>query len=142
MPGYGVATLGWSVTPSPGAPPQTFSGTLQEIRAQLLDINPNFDHDFPPVNKTDRRDSSRLIHKRDTPNCQPGHGWTGALQQTVVDGINYLRSVPGQPANGPGPGNCGRVSCAYDSAIWWCNYVSQASRLSAGQAGKTSLTGS
>lgn len=30
----------------------------------------------------------------------------------VYDGINYLRGVSGMPTNGPGPGNCGRVSCS------------------------------
>ncbi len=31
--------------------------------------------------------------------------------------------MPGRPANDAGPGNCGRVSCSYDAAIWWCNDV-------------------
>ena len=38
-------------------------------------------------------------------------------------GIEYLRGVPGKPASGPGPGNCGRVSCWGESAIYWCNDV-------------------
>ncbi|KAK9368507.1 hypothetical protein V1509DRAFT_623119 [Lipomyces kononenkoae] len=39
----------------------------------------------------------------------------------IFDGINYLYGVSGQPVNGPGPGNCGQVSCSWNSAIWWCN---------------------
>ncbi|KAE8135101.1 hypothetical protein BDV38DRAFT_294917 [Aspergillus pseudotamarii] len=42
-------------------------------------------------------------------------------ERRIEEGIRYLHSVPGQPTNGPGPGNCGRVSCSYNSAIWWCN---------------------
>jgi hypothetical protein len=38
--------------------------------------------------------------------------------------VRYLRRVQGRPRNGPRPGNCGRVSCSYKSAIWWCNDVS------------------
>lgn len=41
------------------------------------------------------------------------------------DGIAYLKSVTGTPVNGPGPGTCNRVSCSYNSAIYWCNDVSR-----------------
>lgn len=47
----------------------------------------------------------------------------------IWQGIDYLESVPGTPGNGPGPGNCGRVSCSYSSAIYWCNDVSSLSTL-------------
>jgi hypothetical protein len=30
-----------------------------------------------------------------------------------------------QPKSRPGPGMCGRVSCSYQTAIWWCNDVSE-----------------
>lgn len=46
-----------------------------------------------------------------------------ASAQRIRDGITYLKGVPGKPSNGPGPGTCGRVSCSYDSAIYWCNDV-------------------
>lgn len=50
--------------------------------------------------------------------------WPVANGNRIQDGINYLMGVGGQPSNGPGPGACGRVSCSYDAAIWWCNDVS------------------
>ncbi|KAK3398734.1 hypothetical protein B0T20DRAFT_353409 [Sordaria brevicollis] len=48
------------------------------------------------------------------------------LQKRIEEGIRYLYGVPGKPKNGPYSGsgqyaNCGRVSCSYNSAIWWCN---------------------
>ncbi|KAK4641038.1 hypothetical protein QC761_0098090 [Podospora bellae-mahoneyi] len=36
-------------------------------------------------------------------------------------GITYLRGVEGTPKNGPGPNECGRVSCGYGAAIHGCN---------------------
>ncbi|KAK3402526.1 hypothetical protein B0T20DRAFT_388235 [Sordaria brevicollis] len=44
-----------------------------------------------------------------------------AWAKDIQDGINYLRGVKGRPGNGPGPNRCGRVSCAYSWAIFWCN---------------------
>jgi hypothetical protein len=55
-------------------------------------------------------------------NC--GYGDEGADVGAIRNGIRYLRGLNGNPTNGAGPGNCGRVSCSYDSAIWWCNDVS------------------
>ncbi|KAJ4387449.1 hypothetical protein N0V93_008041 [Gnomoniopsis smithogilvyi] len=39
----------------------------------------------------------------------------------IAEGIKYLKTVTGTPVNNPGPGTCNRVSCSYDSAIYWCN---------------------
>ncbi|QPH00797.1 hypothetical protein C2857_004778 [Epichloe festucae Fl1] len=33
------------------------------------------------------------------------------------------------PGNGPGPGNCGRVACTFNTAIWWCNDNKEAYQL-------------
>jgi hypothetical protein len=48
----------------------------------------------------------------------------------LAEGINYLRGVPGNPHHGAGPGTCGRVSCSYGSAIYWCNESNTAKTLS------------
>ena len=53
----------------------------------------------------------------------------GANLRAIDMGIDYLNSLSGVPGNGvPGedaaPKNCGRVSCSWGSAIWWCNDVS------------------
>jgi len=50
--------------------------------------------------------------------------WATASLQRIKEGIDYLRGVPGKPVLGPGPGTCKRVSCSYNSAIYWCNDVS------------------
>ncbi|KAG6108416.1 hypothetical protein E4U14_003663 [Claviceps sp. LM454 group G7] len=48
---------------------------------------------------------------------------TGAIR----GGIDYLRKIRKgrHPRNGPGPRNCGKVSCSDDSAIFWCNDTDQ-----------------
>ncbi|KAK0672293.1 hypothetical protein QBC41DRAFT_353561 [Cercophora samala] len=49
----------------------------------------------------------------------PGDGDADRLP--IEDGITYLSRLSGTAMNGPGPENCGRVSCSYNSAIIWCN---------------------
>ncbi|KAI1817778.1 hypothetical protein GGS20DRAFT_530764 [Poronia punctata] len=46
----------------------------------------------------------------------------------IEQGIKYLRGIKDDDGNGngnctvgPGPGNCTRVSCSYNSGIWFCN---------------------
>jgi hypothetical protein len=47
--------------------------------------------------------------------------WRECSAPAASNGVRYLRRVQGRPRNGPGPGNCGRVSCSYKSETWWCN---------------------
>lgn len=51
-------------------------------------------------------------------------GFPEALVSDILMGMQYLRGLSGTPTNGPGPGNCGRVSCSDAAGIWWCNDVS------------------
>ena len=51
-------------------------------------------------------------------------GWPEASEYYISQGVDYLSDLPGKPSNGPGPGECGRVSCSWSAAIWWCNDVS------------------
>ncbi|KAK7745560.1 hypothetical protein SLS53_003060 [Cytospora paraplurivora] len=53
-----------------------------------------------------------------TVNC---YTWPEANEGSIADGIDYLSLLPGKPSNGPGPSECGRVSCSWNAAIWWCN---------------------
>lgn len=102
------------------------TGTIQEVYSQLKQINPTFETDFPPV-EDNNTEVLAALQKRDTVNCGVFSD-TGSVV-AIKSGISHLRGVSGQPTNGPGPGNCGRVSCSYDSAIWWCNDVSKKFRI-------------
>lgn len=39
----------------------------------------------------------------------------------VWQGVYYLQSITGDCRANPGPGSCGRVSCSWDNAIYYCN---------------------
>ncbi|GJN85895.1 hypothetical protein PLIIFM63780_009470 [Purpureocillium lilacinum] len=110
-PGYGVETLLWDVEVARGRF-ETLNGTIQEVYAQVLRLNPHFKlPEDPPV-------ARGLNRKRSTVRCG---NWPLTSKDRIQEGINYLRRLNGAPRNGPGPSNCGRVSCSYNAAIWWCN---------------------
>lgn len=56
--------------------------------------------------------------------CNSISGGSKAAYSRVQQGISYLGAIPGTPTNGPGPGSCGKVSCSYNAAIYWCNDAS------------------
>ncbi|KAH8879273.1 hypothetical protein GQ53DRAFT_854953 [Thozetella sp. PMI_491] len=120
IPGYGVTDFTWEIETAPGGSKTNVTGTVQEIVANISAINPNWKNDF-------NLSESGLPHKRLS---VPFTGilcniriseWYVARRSAIRDGVAYLNSISGTPTNGPGPGNCGRVSCSYQSAIWWCN---------------------
>ncbi|KYK55794.1 hypothetical protein DCS_07758 [Drechmeria coniospora] len=118
IPGYGVEVLQWDVEVSPGRV-EALNGTVQEVYAQALQINPNFK--LMPV--SEKRD----LYERDV-NCGIGKF---AHKGPIEEGIKYLRGLSGAPSSSPYGLRCARVSCSYDSAIWWCN----------GSAGEKTLGG-
>ncbi|EAW14558.1 uncharacterized protein ACLA_075980 [Aspergillus clavatus NRRL 1] len=119
IPGYNIVDIEWDVQTTAGGPTVKAKGTVQDVYAQLKDINPEFENEFPPVNSTD---SSVHVVDRYTVQSHFCQGrWSGCSWSRIQQGISYLNGVPGRPSNGPGPGNCGRVSCSYNSAIYWCN---------------------
>ncbi|KAK8009285.1 hypothetical protein PG991_011836 [Apiospora marii] len=108
-PGYGVEILQWVVEVAPGQT-ETLCGTVEQVYDQALQVNPGFKLLHVPSH-----------HPEKTPYKIICDLFPNAHETGIQDGINYLRGVPGRPQNGPGPGRCGRVSCSWDSAIWWCN---------------------
>ncbi|KAK6852853.1 hypothetical protein PG995_011404 [Apiospora arundinis] len=112
IPGYGVETLQWKVDVAPGET-KVMNGTVEEVYQQILKSNPEFKLGG------DAQALRRATHlQKRSVNCGT---WPLADKGRIQQGINYLRGVGGAPRNGPGPGNCGRVSCSYNAAIWWCN---------------------
>ncbi|KAL4733705.1 hypothetical protein BDV11DRAFT_175437 [Aspergillus similis] len=129
IPGYGVEDFTWEMDTTPGGPTVLLNGTVQEIYAELLKINPSYDGDFADTlaaaqamaeteTKSETEAGAASLHKRLPVTC---NNYDEAITRRIREGITYLRGVSGRPTNGPGPGNCGRVSCSYNSAIWWCN---------------------
>ncbi|PGH27625.1 hypothetical protein AJ80_00638 [Polytolypa hystricis UAMH7299] len=122
IPGYRVEDITWAVEYAPGKN-TTLTGTVQQVYAQLLDMNPQYEAQFGTIehNATAVEDEDEDVttrSKREHTICNP---FPRAPCNRINEGISYLTRVNGRPTNGPGPGNCGRVSCSWSSAIWWCN---------------------
>ncbi|KAL2869088.1 uncharacterized protein BJX67DRAFT_348770 [Aspergillus lucknowensis] len=94
------------------------NGTVEEAYAQQIEANPNNDED----RKNEPGEAGTL----------PGNfgleAYTLRCSQyyavepgPVKEGIKYLRKVGGKPHLGRGPRKCGRVSCSWDTGIFWCN---------------------
>lgn len=120
----------WEVEITPGGPTTVLNGTIEEVHDELLQLNPDWDEEYAG-NSTDseltERDSGfELFARTDFSDAEYhcGGRWPKCRTTFVNQGISYLRRTKGKPTNGPGPGNCGRVSCSFNSAIWWCNDVS------------------
>ncbi|OAQ65141.1 hypothetical protein VFPPC_14002 [Pochonia chlamydosporia 170] len=120
LPGYKVVDLSWEVEVFPGKV-ENFTGTVEQVHHEVTTLNPQWE---PPTINIDVESSTN--EKRYTNwnaiNCGAGPwGWRPCKSIKIQDGINYLRGLSGRPSNGPGPGACGRVSCSWNAAIWWCN---------------------
>ncbi|KAH7305453.1 hypothetical protein B0I35DRAFT_413850 [Stachybotrys elegans] len=121
LAGKTISDIDWAVQAFPGGEVLHMTGTVETVWAKLLAINPNYVADWgieDPVNETEnvtlekRTDftGSALICRKDVSSAH-----------FARQGIAYLRRISGQPTNGAGPANCGRVSCSERTAIWWCN---------------------
>ncbi|KAF5618809.1 uncharacterized protein FTJAE_12170 [Fusarium tjaetaba] len=126
--GYGVVIPEWEVEVTSGST-TVLGGTIEEIHEELLQLNPNWDEEYMPNSTqaaadTEKRDLDKHLFGRTNFNgakytCRGR--WPECHPAPIVRGIEYLRYVQGKPKNGPGPGNCGRVSCSNNAGIWWCN---------------------
>lgn len=140
--GYTVVEPSWDLEVTPGGRHMNFTGTIQEAIAQIAGVNPDWMEQF---NFTTNLDTTLTIcattnftttvktinsHARagpqlktefyNNPLCKTD--WIKSAKfDAIMDGINYLHKVKGQPSLPSGPGQCSRVSCSWNSAILWCN---------------------
>ncbi|KAF4506700.1 hypothetical protein G6O67_006755 [Ophiocordyceps sinensis] len=116
IPGYGVDIIEWDVEVSPGWH-ELINGTVEQVYDQVLDIKPDWNPlDVPAAAAAPGKRGYKV--KRGNVICGV---WASATRGAIINGISYLRRVRGSATSGPGPGNCGRVSCSRNAAIWWCN---------------------
>ncbi|KAE9979390.1 hypothetical protein EG328_000875 [Venturia inaequalis] len=118
IPGYGFEDFSWDLEVFPGRH-MILNGTIQEAIAQAVQINPKFKFNNTVTASSDAN--------------TPRHtDWDFAYFHEILDAMMMLgngkgedghgEDLPkGKPKLGPGPGNCGRVSCEGSSAIYWCN---------------------
>ncbi|KAI7777965.1 hypothetical protein LA080_002877 [Diaporthe eres] len=122
---YRVEVIQWEVPVSRDGRRTILNGTIQQVYQQLLEINPHYEAEFGPAEGkytpglSQVFGSYELAERRDTwSDCGR---FDAAKAVPIWEGINHLNHVSGTPVSRPGPGTCGRVSCSYNSAIWWCN---------------------
>lgn len=119
---YTIETPVWEVEVAPGQT-EVLNGTVQEVYARALAINPNFQR-VPAVARSSvqKLETARLAEKRGS--VVKCGNWPSAERRHIHADIAYLRALTAAPRMPLGPGACYRVSCSYDSAIYWCNDVS------------------
>ncbi|KAM4064864.1 hypothetical protein HRG_004783 [Hirsutella rhossiliensis] len=138
--GYAAFTPEWEVEVSPSGRMMRLNGTIEEIYRELLLINPKYEEEFviapepkkepPPSAKLSANSSSLQGTDWNLGTSICGGRWQAASVRRIKEGIEHLRRVRGRPGSEPGPSRCGRVSCSYNSAIWWCNDDGRPKKLS------------
>ncbi|KAL6922393.1 hypothetical protein FSHL1_006352 [Fusarium sambucinum] len=125
--GYGVVIPEWEVEVTSGNT-TVLQGTIQEVHARLLQMNPNWDDEYlnstHKTTNTEKGDSNMHLFGRNDfkgARYECTEHWPECEPSPIATSINHLRSIQGKPMNGPGPGTCVRVSCSQNAAILWCN---------------------
>ncbi|KAF3769311.1 hypothetical protein M406DRAFT_75793 [Cryphonectria parasitica EP155] len=132
---YAIVPIQWTVQINNTESPYnlTIEGTKQDVFHSITRVDPDA---AANINNTVNAITTALFANH-TSSAIPGihddatytpinhfcnvAGWGRCSVDRLYQGIAYLDGVPGQPSNGPGPGTCGRVSCSYSAAIFWCN---------------------
>ncbi|KAK2001460.1 hypothetical protein LX36DRAFT_628693 [Colletotrichum falcatum] len=126
IPGYGIFIPRWEMASPDGSGSMLYlRGTVQEVVDQMRGMVPSFDIDAqfgkvaaPAVGRRSGAHGEAFDDDDINTLC---HLFQAGNRSTVQEGIEDLSKVQGQPRNGAGPGNCGRVSCRKNTGIWWCN---------------------
>lgn len=130
--GYNIVDVSWDLPvklDDPTSEIVTVTGTIEEAIAQMEAAYPGWNETFQagiPTDPMPTGDDTSFVsagtadEQPESINCKVDYD--GARTSKIWDGICYLRRLnTDPPKNGPGPGNCGRVSCSWKSAIYWCN---------------------
>ncbi|KAK0651174.1 hypothetical protein B0T16DRAFT_386656 [Cercophora newfieldiana] len=117
--GYTASPIYWKGVLEEGKPEFELSGySFEEIEAEAKAINPEYTIFLKDgqANDTAAEDHPALS-ARQTPSTWRPAPDAGAVYQ----GVSHLRGIAGNCRANPGPGVCSRVSCSWDSAIFYCN---------------------
>ncbi|KAI1188780.1 hypothetical protein F5B17DRAFT_451362 [Nemania serpens] len=129
------SSITWTGRVEEGGELMSITGTdLQHIEAQIREIRPDFSWAGPGTLEAEPREFSVQGGDEDDNDNDNNDGdgdddmlcemaWDSSFASVfhIRQGIDYLRKIHGDCTNGPGPGNCSRVSCSYQSGIWFCN---------------------
>ncbi|KAM7183957.1 hypothetical protein V8F33_013273 [Rhypophila sp. PSN 637] len=120
---FDISPLTWEVDVFQNGTMMNMTGTVEQVYAQILEINPAFEFVVPETNETE----TLMARTKQDPNNVCGRdktdpqNWWWAKLDAIQDGQWHLRNVPGRPWLDAGPSMCARVSCSWHSAIYWCN---------------------
>ncbi|KAK2040782.1 hypothetical protein LZ31DRAFT_473855 [Colletotrichum somersetense] len=125
IPGYGIFIPRWEIAPPDGSGSMLhLRGTVQEVVEQMRGMRPGFDIDA----QFGKAAAPAVVGRRAAPHGDAFddintlcHLFRAGNRSAAQEGVKDLGKVQGRPQNGPGPGNCGRVSCRRNTGIWWCN---------------------
>lgn len=112
---------------TPGGEKLFVNGTVENAVEAVKLKNANWEADFgiETVQDYHKNVNKRSIEKRAEwvqIGCSLWREWEWANYHDAHDAVRYLRGIKGNPTNKPK--TCGRVSCAYGTAVYWCNEVS------------------
>ncbi|KAF5646978.1 uncharacterized protein FTJAE_1809 [Fusarium tjaetaba] len=125
--GYTIVPMTWVGPIEEGGKNHTFKGTAEEVLAQIEKLNPNF-AEFADSKKKDdsTKVSIRALEARQPTRvaCDGGGPNGGQSMRTKVSdarqGIDHLRRL-GDFGCGAPARSCARMTCNWQSAIWFCN---------------------
>ncbi|KAI1351451.1 hypothetical protein F5Y01DRAFT_304742 [Xylaria sp. FL0043] len=113
-----IPDITWTGHIEEGGDLVSFTGrSLQHIEAQIQEISPAFSWSGTPEQVA----SNGSVKSEGDTICDVKWDLPFASVFHIRQGISYLRKIHGNCTNGPGPGNCSRVSCSWSSGIWFCN---------------------
>ncbi|KAI1318293.1 hypothetical protein F5Y16DRAFT_419067 [Xylariaceae sp. FL0255] len=126
---YTLSTIKWTLPITEGGANYTFYGTVQEVFAQINDERVS--QGLEPMPEPAVNNSLGISSRTNNGDTLNGRYYTSTICNVglpgpantyrIEQGASYLMGLKGTCENGPGPGNCGRISCSYNSAIYWCN---------------------
>ncbi|KAK0744669.1 hypothetical protein B0T21DRAFT_407751 [Apiosordaria backusii] len=118
---FTIVDLSWDLPINPNNPDgakSTVTGTIEQAIAKMEAAYPGWNATFRATLPADINATRTALDDVEI-DCKIKTDMANIL--AIKWGIHYLRGVTGKAKNGPGPKNCGRVSCSWDSAIYWCN---------------------
>ncbi|KAK7753976.1 hypothetical protein SLS62_004075 [Diatrype stigma] len=104
----------------------SFNGTVQSVMSQLETLGystKKFNQttfDEAEFNATLSDDDVTGVSKDRFHNCDVG-GDKDAKAEDIIDGGEYLVGLGDDVMCSNAPHTCGRISCSWDAAIWYCN---------------------
>ncbi|KAI1121438.1 hypothetical protein F5Y10DRAFT_288466 [Nemania abortiva] len=116
--GFQESSITWTGNIEENGESMSFTGPdLQHIESQIRALKPDFSWSAATEPEPESQDPSAdgdIL-------CDLSWNPSFASVFHIRQGISYLHKIHGNCTNGPGPGNCSRVSCSYSSGIWFCN---------------------